>query len=455
MASLDTLPPELVMMICELVADWDRAKRTQHPDLPRGTQCSLYPLAALSVVSRQFQHCMERILYKVMYISDQDIPEFANVARGSNGLRFGYIKHLRLTVLLPTYTCETCEQHETLETMEQNDRIFTRGVYDLLRVLATFETSAVGLESDTDNNKDTELGLTLELSAASPSDNQHQFNIYRCDPSYPFQTKEDLDPQYWAHALHRHHKLPILNYHAREAAITLPPLSNRVVGRTSPLGFDFDELGGRPKLPKISNVKTLITRRQPLRQISPACISSLLREELSNVVCVRLEPHFCDLGFVGTGGTKREQWQTFGNDVLHILHELKGLQLKTLNTLSVFLSHTPPGAPVPESVNIDFSHTATGYKFALAYTPDDPAVKAMSQFFFRASRHLEHVSAAFVADAWHFLKTRLPKDDNDGPGSDPTESDPTEPGGPSSPSAGPGQRCWPRLKTLALTTPLL
>lgn len=356
-----------------------------------------------------------------------DLPEFAEYVQGPKVVRLRYIHHLRLNVTLPTYGCKKSEWTEGRIEIERHNKFLAKDLLRLLKILSTCQAE----------NK--RQGLALELCAASPSDNAHQFDIFRCDTEYPFRTKDDLDESYKAYRLHENKELQGHCFHpCIYKTFHRPP--NRILG-SKPLYFDA-ESAALYQEHNITIVRSLVTRLQPLRQICPHCIGTLLEGPFRNVRCLRLEAL---LGMYTREAAHdsllvENQWPILMSG---IVKRLEGPDSYELEHLSLFLSPTKrvlPGRHVSFLLLDLISRPETDF--------EAPWKKALSELVLQASFRLIEVSAAFLIDAcWffsseHISERRARMEAN--------RSDEEREG-----VRNTNTNLWPRLRSIALTTYLL
>ncbi|KAI1453662.1 hypothetical protein F4805DRAFT_478278 [Annulohypoxylon moriforme] len=189
-ADWNSLPVELKLAVFDVLCPPERC----HSIIPRHEDDSLlHHLSAYAAVSRSWQGIFEpKTFYGLIW----------------------------LRIELSPYDCDQCSSAETDEEAKTNDKIFTTSMWNLFSILTEW-----GPLSKVSTSK---LGLSLLLSAYSPSDREHHFRDHRFD--------DDGKTQ-------------------------------RVFGK--PLNFDFRYIGAAsvPSLPKVNFVTGLIIPRQFYRPI--------------------------------------------------------------------------------------------------------------------------------------------------------------------------------------------
>ena len=119
------------------------------------------PFAALS---KTWQAAMERYTFAQLYVQTREQAEFQRILAPAN--RRSALAHLRWRVTLPPYPRNSDDGDaapETVDEQRENDVLFTKGVVDLLALLASWEKQAPGVK--------TAKMLTLELSAQAEEPN--------------------------------------------------------------------------------------------------------------------------------------------------------------------------------------------------------------------------------------------------------------------------------------------
>ncbi|CAM1505511.1 Fc.00g111480.m01.CDS01 [Cosmosporella sp. VM-42] len=285
MSSWEIFPIELRNMILKEVAG----------DYCRNSSRGPESMARFATVSSEWQIFFEKKSFRRLVIDDtSNLEKFEEaITPGKKKKRLDYIRHIWLRVKLPEYDCSVCRAPEDATTIVRNNRQFTKLLYKLLSILTE------------GNGRMFKEGLTLELSAHSPSDYQHIFRDCRLKDDYPFNTEEDL-----------HNEAEYTEYHElriREIWRTVDPYHGlvpappgrrrrfrnndfqRMRGTTSlALDFgDFEDINNlrrkRWRLPLAKIVRGLVIRWQYPRDIAVTAISRLFRESLRNLETFRHE----------------------------------------------------------------------------------------------------------------------------------------------------------------------
>ena len=142
-----------------------------------------YFWAPYAAVSREWQLTFERRTFASLALFNDDVESFcAAVTRYAN--RLEYVGRLRLTIDLPTYTCDDCGTDEDAATIERNNIVFTAVLWRLLSGLAAWEGPGPDCRNQNNARGHAVRGIQLELGVRSPSDGQHALQDYRI--RYPY-----------------------------------------------------------------------------------------------------------------------------------------------------------------------------------------------------------------------------------------------------------------------------
>lgn len=114
-------------------------------------------LAPYSSISRQWQSLIEPIQSKHLIIHQFDIAKFSRIVTGPRRI---YLQHSWLRIRLNKYDCQSCRSEESQEEIRCQNLTYTRAIWNLYEVLSSPSWSD-------------KRGVTLELSAHSPSDAIH------------------------------------------------------------------------------------------------------------------------------------------------------------------------------------------------------------------------------------------------------------------------------------------
>ncbi|KAF9876388.1 hypothetical protein CkaCkLH20_06331 [Colletotrichum karsti] len=142
-----SLPPEIRLMILE------QLQRTKFPEQRTVSWCS---------VSSEWQAFFEKQNFRSLKLMTlADIQRFQRLVRDRQRL----VKQVWLHIMLQRYGCGQCDIPEAARTITANNQTFSRRILALLTVLSQWDTT-----------EREGTGLTLKLSAASPSDVEHRFS---------------------------------------------------------------------------------------------------------------------------------------------------------------------------------------------------------------------------------------------------------------------------------------
>lgn len=281
------LPPEIQLIIWETVAEEFMEER-RALKIRLDARQEPNSLAASAAVSRDWQGFFERVTFQHLFINSPEVDQFASVISGRK-VRLEYIRHLHLHVCLENYDCTQCNKIEDAATVRRNNSTFTRALWMLLAVLATWDSRLVDCTSE-------EYGMVLELSAGSSSDSQHIFRHFRLYKDYPYNFVSDLDSNLEAYNHHRQRVVanPVNSHGWRNGAW---PSAERTRGSTnrvvwSPaLCVDFSSLSANTgrQVRRLDIVRGFMIRRRFYRAISPRLILWLLASGLRNIRELRIE----------------------------------------------------------------------------------------------------------------------------------------------------------------------
>ncbi|KAI5468192.1 hypothetical protein BGZ63DRAFT_431803 [Mariannaea sp. PMI_226] len=266
--SWGSLPQEIRLLIleCVIIPEHKPAEATPLQQFRRAS--------SLATVSREWQWFFEKHNFRRLVLHESDLPAFAKVVRRKNTTRLNYITHLWLHVELATYDCRSCSKPEDVITIAHNNRVFTTSMIYVLETLSSW-SGIIG-------------GLTLEISAFSPSDTRHRYYEVEMDSDYPFLFEDDLKRRLGLLNYHREKRADIrasLNSHRQN---TIPEERQRLHG--TPLEFrPWSLRNAMPTLPSAPIVKGLLIRRQFFRGIALPSLAKLLRESLVALEWFRFE----------------------------------------------------------------------------------------------------------------------------------------------------------------------
>ncbi|KAK7725569.1 hypothetical protein SLS63_008023 [Diaporthe eres] len=203
------------------------------------------PLPVLATVCRSWQDFFEGKLFQRLTLkTEADIEDFDNLVQGR---RRAYVEWIWLRIELPMYDCQQCHRRETHKEIEDQNAIFTKLVWNLFTVLFKWENEEVR-----------HRGITLELSAHSPSDAQHFNKNLRFHQHDTAWNKDDgpVSP----------HNDP---FHGWKDGIQIKRIPVNAKYRLFGSGLQFEGHSvSRMRLPKVSVVTSFIIRRQSPRFFS-------------------------------------------------------------------------------------------------------------------------------------------------------------------------------------------
>ncbi|KAG6353540.1 hypothetical protein INS49_005502 [Diaporthe citri] len=215
---------------------------------PAGTN----QLAALTTVCRDWMDFFEGKLFERLTLTtESDIQTFADLVQGRRRAR---VKWIWLRVELPMYDCEQCHRLETREDVQVQKATFTNLFWNLFGVLSTWENKDVRNDDRKDDRND---GITLELSAHSPSDTHHfnkdlRFRLH--DTAWDRWDDRPVLP----------HNDPFHGWKDGKRVKTIPrDAKYRVFGFGLRFNYNLPSVRRqRMRLPKVSVVASLVIRRQ-------------------------------------------------------------------------------------------------------------------------------------------------------------------------------------------------
>ncbi|KAM5368710.1 hypothetical protein ACJZ2D_009376 [Fusarium nematophilum] len=252
-----SFPGELRLLILECV-------------IPQHERTAGFPSAScLATVSREWQCFFEEHTFRRLALSASDVPTFAKAVRKKNTVRLNYITHLSIDIELAPYAHRGLIFPDRPWAVAQNFQVFTCSMRQLLNALSSWR----GIRG----------GLTLEISARSPSDVRNGYREFEMDDDYPFRFEDGRNtrPNLVLDILRR---LPIW-FHVHEAL-------NEEMQRQYGAPLEFRPRSPRNPIPALSKapiVKGLLMRRQFFRGIALPSLAKLLRESLVALEWFRLE----------------------------------------------------------------------------------------------------------------------------------------------------------------------
>ncbi|CAH0054764.1 unnamed protein product [Clonostachys solani] len=249
MASWTSLPTEIKWMIFELLVvskdrQYEPAKqRSRRREMTIGNSQGAY-----ASVSNEWRLFFERSNFGKLILHQDDVETFGRLVQ--NTQRPLFVKWVWLRVELPLYNCAKCHLPESVEEDKNIEFTFTNATWRLLEILSEFDA--------------THSGITLELSADSPSLTDHYAQEYG----------SIMNDTSWHSlgAVHTHQ--PITDsIHGWEKGRRGPLMRDprmRIFGHPRGLQFDKRSPVARRmrKLPKVPAVKALVVRLQCYRRFS-------------------------------------------------------------------------------------------------------------------------------------------------------------------------------------------
>ncbi|KAL7821736.1 hypothetical protein V8C26DRAFT_390814, partial [Trichoderma gracile] len=230
--------------------------------------------AAYPSVCRDWRDFFEETNFEKLILHQDDIPMLGEVVPRCGAL----IRWIWLRIELPAYDCRLCDQPESTEENRVNKYIFTDAIWGLFDILSQL-------------NNDHHPGITLELSAHSPSLVDHYAKELGCminDTAWHTLggIQRPRPPSDIRHRWRRGQRKGLPN----AAAL-------RMVGH--PEGLRFDLRAPVPKrmnktLPRVRAVKGLVIRGQCYRHLS---ISKALDPIIKNLTQLRELSYECWKGY--------------------------------------------------------------------------------------------------------------------------------------------------------------
>ncbi|KAI1262516.1 hypothetical protein F5Y18DRAFT_438949 [Xylariaceae sp. FL1019] len=292
------LPTEIHLMILRCLADE-----------PAGDG---HRQSAYAVVCREWQRFFEPVLFKNLVLHQSDVKRLGDVVRNN---RITYVKWIWLRLELPAYTCTQCKNPESSDEYQRHNQLFTNAVWELFAVLSAWK------------GRDTEDGITFELSAHSPSDWLHCYK--------PLQRRIHDTAWAWKHDRLGEGQTFHDPKHGWELTQTkrpkLAPLL-RLFGRPEGLKFDRRASWARriKKLPRVNIIKAFCIRRQFLRMFSVVGALSPMIRSTPAITSFRYEVWRAQSRASHPGVEIRHK------DHLFLLSNVLHKQLKQLKRISIY-----------------------------------------------------------------------------------------------------------------------
>ncbi|KAH7144594.1 hypothetical protein B0J13DRAFT_635842 [Dactylonectria estremocensis] len=263
-----SLPSEIRLMILGYVA----AKPTGvKVEATQGQQ--KMTIAKLATICLEWQSFFEKHTFRRLVLEPSTLTYFAKSVNGKNAIRLGYIRFIWLRIKLSEYDCPSCTVSEDEATIASNNRIFTDSITELMKALSSWKS---GCHSG---------GLTLQITAHSPSDGMHQFISVEMEDDYPFQLEEDLGR---VPSLSEYHDIRIEEILQRPKSHRRTALTRGHLDRSYGTPLDL-RLRNMPNLPKAPIVRGLFIRALGFRSVAAKTFAKLFRESLTELVWFRIQ----------------------------------------------------------------------------------------------------------------------------------------------------------------------
>ncbi|PTB65725.1 hypothetical protein BBK36DRAFT_1159857 [Trichoderma citrinoviride] len=316
--------------------------------------------AAYASVCREWSDFFERANFEKLTLHQDDIATLGEVVPRCGAL----IRWIWLRIELPSYDCSLCDQPESVEEDKVNKFLFTDAVWGLFEILSQL-------------NNDHHPGITLELSAHSPSIVDHYAQELGCminDTAWHtlggFQSSQSLDDE--SHGWRSGQRRRITD----AAAL-------RMVGHPQGLRFDLRAPAVKrmdKTLPRVRVVKALVIRGQCYRHIS---ISKALDLIIRNLTQLRDLSYECWKGY-DTAKVKGRHIRLRENDIL-LSDTLR--YRRSLRKISIY-EGTSRCNKKHLSPHLTWEHATVGFGSALA----------------KASRDLEELYVNDIVEADDFFR---------------------------------------------------
>ncbi|KAI9735353.1 MAG: hypothetical protein M1818_006548 [Claussenomyces sp. TS43310] len=174
----NVLPTELRIWILKLLAE---------PISEEDDACQPYTKSTYAVVCKEWRDYFEQINFRHLIIHQYDVSVLTEILQGR---RRKLVKWIWLRLELPWYSCSVCRTKEIPKEIRSHISLFTKALVGLLTTLSSWRDEEVCSE-----------GITLELSAHSPSDRHHFFRELRDRHKDTAWSKEvkDIDVEHNGH----------------------------------------------------------------------------------------------------------------------------------------------------------------------------------------------------------------------------------------------------------------
>ncbi|KAK3298465.1 uncharacterized protein B0H64DRAFT_422345 [Chaetomium fimeti] len=235
------------MRICAVVSSWvSFPVEIRRMILEEVCQAKHRGWTSCAAVCKEWQFLIETRNFSQLKLQTGCLDEFSRIMLDRRRRKF--VRYISLNMELPRYGCDSCNKVEGASSRVSNCHLIGKATYKLFSILGTW--------------RPTDGGLTLDLSAYSPSDSEHFFRNYPCGPDYgdPIRHQQSAPTELWSDR--KHGWVSGRRVRAPTAAATM-----RIF---SPI------LPAIPKVtPMVPVVTGLVIRRQFRRQISPGGLRAL------------------------------------------------------------------------------------------------------------------------------------------------------------------------------------
>jgi hypothetical protein len=311
-------------------------------------------LAPYACVDKFWNSFFESRTFNNLIITQYDIPAFSQILSRQRRL---LLKHLWFRIQLPNYLTPPIKQDEKANVLWDLDSAFTKSISELWDVLSVWDSTR-------------HKGMTLELSAFSPSD-WNGYSVYRAVEKeigmYREHLKAGSTEQYEA-ASDVHNQY--INWHSAIGGVR---------GRSDYWFAAVNNLfGWKPleltedvyQLPPISVVAKFLIRRQQYREIYPTALETMLRS-LTAVQDIQVERWRC------AESRDEKMW---------------------CNEARIAFGMSLPGSVKRLSLHGEMSQVFHNWE------PKEATVVSLAKTLRQYTRHLEHLSISHLVDAKEFLR---------------------------------------------------
>jgi hypothetical protein len=351
-----------------------------------------YALAGYASVCREWQDFFEPITFSRLLLDQSRIAELDRLTAATSPYEISAdrqlsVRQIHFRVKLADYDCNVCQREQDPDARRKDNLIFTQAVVDLLTVLSKWPKR---IEDPRTPKRMRLEGLTLEISAYSPSDCKHGFRDFRLQDDYPiwFDCDKYTDQMRdWPAERQRASQMKLERYHdpghgwenGRQTAVSLGA-RKRITQRLRLCGGDGAKTTP-PRLPKVRVVTAFTIRRQSYRAIDTPTLKKLLTA-FPNLRTFTHEPWH---------NVTPEGQQRFESDYLRLLRILPRLN-KNLRQVSLFQDYC-------KTLNPD--RCTDGRDWRLGEESRRPLGCELATT--ARSAGMEFVSAAYLIDAYDFF----------------------------------------------------